>query len=128
MTIHCFASSFWVEAQACRLALRRGPVEKGFSLSIALDPVSMLIDSAAHLWSRLERHASLDNRPQQSGLDTWLALGSTDALDAAELLQLRREYRRLCSLLDQLVTLLRDEPRALQAVRTRLETQPAPTL
>lgn len=85
----------------------------------------MLIDSAAHIWQRLEQHARIEARPVRSGLETWIAKGATHLADA-EALQVRRDYRRLCSLLDQLETLLHDEPRALAIVRDRATASPFP--
>lgn len=85
----------------------------------------MLINSAACLWQNLEQYAALELRPQRSELETWLSKGnSAQALDENQVWQLRRDYRRLCSLLDHLETLLRDDgDEAVEAVRARLAEQ-----
>jgi hypothetical protein len=93
-------------------------------LSIALDTVSMLIDSAAHLWQRLEQYAPLSARPQRSALDLWLA--SIPAAESApDALQVQRDYRRLCSLLDELEALSIPGPTARDAIRARIAQQHA---
>ena len=90
-------------------------------MSIALDPTSMLIDSAAKLWQHLEQYAVLQTRPQRSAFDEWLAgVPVTLGIDVAEAQQLQRDYRRLCSLLDQLELVLRDGSYALTVVRSHL--------
>jgi hypothetical protein len=84
----------------------------------------MLIDSAAHLWQRLERYAPLAARPQRSTFDAWIAnLNAGQELDAAASLQIQRDYRRLCSLIDQLETLLHDSPAVLRAIQSRIAQQ-----
>lgn len=99
--------------------------ERGVNVSLALDPVAMLINSAACLWQELEQYAELDVRPERSELDTWLAKGTYhQSLDPNHIWQLRRDYRRLCSLLDHLETLLRDDgEEAVEAVRARIAEQ-----
>jgi hypothetical protein len=94
-------------------------------VSLALDPVAMLLNSAACLWQELEQYAELDVRPRYSALDTWLAKGAyQQGLDPNQIWQLRRDYRRLCSLLDHLETLLCDDGKeAVEAVRARIAEQ-----
>lgn len=94
-------------------------------MSLALDPIWMLINSAACLWQDLEQYAALDLRPQRSDLETWLSKSSSaQSLDANQVWQLQRDYRRLCSILDHLETLLRDDgDEAVEAVRARLAEQ-----
>ena len=93
-------------------------------MSIALDTIRMLTDSAAHLWQRLDQYAPLDNFPQRGTFSDWLAGAVPNLhLDIAEEQQLERDYRRLCSLVDQLAQLLRDEADVLAAVHARLAEQ-----
>lgn len=90
-------------------------------MSLALDPTSMLIDSAAKLWQHLEQYAALQTRPQRCAFDEWLAdVPATLHVDAADEQQLQRDYRRLCSLLDQLELVLRDGSYALKVVRAHV--------
>jgi hypothetical protein len=93
-------------------------------LSIALDTVSMLIDSAAHLWQRLEQYAPLSARPQRSSLDSWLDTIPADRR-AADSLQVQRDYRRLCSLLDELEALAIPGASAREAIQARIAQQHA---
>jgi len=84
----------------------------------------MLIDSAAHLWQRLEQYAPLSSRPQRSALDAWLA-NAPASRHVADTLQVQRDYRRLCSLLDELEALTPPSAAPLAAIRARIAQQDA---
>ena len=84
----------------------------------------MLIDSAAHLWQRLQQYAPLSTRPQRSALDSWLAT-IPPAQRPADTLQLQRDFRRLCSLLDELEALAIPGAAAVAAIQARIAQQHA---
>lgn len=84
----------------------------------------MLIDSAAHLWQRLERYAPLSTRPQRSALESWLDTAPAPQR-AADTLQVQRDYRRLCSLLDELEALTPPNATPLAAIQARIAQQDA---
>jgi hypothetical protein len=82
---------------------------------MAIDSIRLLTDSAAHLYRRLS-----DLRPLEAAtgpFDEWL--GNGRSLDHADEQALRRDYRRLVTLIDELETLLRSRHRALDLIRER---------
>lgn len=88
---------------------------------MAIDSVRLLTDSAAQLYRRLSAVRPLDSA---GGLfDEWL--GASRPLDHAEEQALRRDYRRLLTMIDELETLVRSRPRALDLVRERAATPEA---
>lgn len=84
---------------------------------MAIDSVRLLTDSAAQLWRRLGAVRPLGQLTAE-GFDEWLGAHSA-ALDHAEAQALRRDYKRLTNLVEEIETLVRSRPRALQLVRER---------
>ncbi|HMQ31947.1 MAG TPA: hypothetical protein PKD53_14555 [Chloroflexaceae bacterium] len=82
---------------------------------MAIDSVRLLTDSAAQLYRRLSALRPLE--AAGSPFDEWL--GAAQRLDHAEEQALRRDYRRLVTMIDELETLVRSRPRALDLVRER---------
>lgn len=82
---------------------------------MAIDSVRLLTDSAAQLYRRLSavRPIGAAGGP----FDEWL--GPAQPLDHADEQALRRDYRRLVTMIDELETLVRSRPRALALVRER---------
>ena len=82
---------------------------------MAIDSIRLLTDSAAQLYRRLSGLRPLDaaTRP----FDEWV--GATRPSDHAEEQVLRRDYRRLVTIIDELETLVRSRPRALELIRER---------
>lgn len=83
---------------------------------MAIDSVRLLTDSAAQLYRRLSAVHPLESA--SSPFDEWLG-ASPSGLDHAEEQALRRDYRRLVTMIDEIETLVRSRPRALDMVRER---------
>lgn len=83
---------------------------------MAIDSVRLLTNSAAQLYRRLSavRPVGAAGGP----FDEWLG-ASGQQLDHADEQALRRDYRRLVTMIDELETLVRSRPRALDLVRER---------
>jgi hypothetical protein len=89
---------------------------------MAIDSVRLLSESAAQLWRRLNIVRPLDTPDDNASFDAWI--GPRPApLDQAEEQALRRDYRRLQTLLDELETLVRSRERALALVREQALVQ-----
>lgn len=81
---------------------------------MAIDSVRLLTDSAAQLWRRLEQIRPMAAPGNNDGFDEWLGAAR---LDQGEEQALRRDYRRLINLIDEISTLVRSRARALDLVR-----------
>lgn len=84
---------------------------------MAIDSVRLLSESAAQLWQRLSLVHPLDTPDDTHGFDQWIGVARPAAFDQAEEQALRRDFRRLLTLLDELETLVRSRDRALALVR-----------
>lgn len=82
---------------------------------MAIDSVRLLTDSAAQLYRRLSAVRPIEGAG--GPFDDWLA--GAQQLDRAEEQALRRDYRRLVTMIDELETLVRSRPRALALVHER---------
>ena len=89
---------------------------------MAIDSVRLLSESAAQLWRRLNIVRPLDTPDDNASFDAWIGPRPTP-LDQAEEQALRRDYRRLQTLLDELETLVRSRERALALVREQALVQ-----
>jgi trans-aconitate methyltransferase len=88
---------------------------------MAIDSVRLLTDSAAQIWRGLSRYSSIESLTASDCFDDWIAATAlSPALDRAEEQSLRRDYRRLITLIDEIETLVRSRSRALDLVRTRI--------
>jgi hypothetical protein len=85
---------------------------------MAIDSVRLLTDSAAQLWRRLNVVRPLD-APAGASFDEWLDSAGRQPLDQAEEQSLRRDYRSLVNLLEELETLVRSRSRAIDMVRAQ---------
>lgn len=83
---------------------------------MAIDSVRLLTDSAAQLYRRLSAVRPLEGAG--GPFDEWFGPGPI-GLDHAEEQALRRDYRRLVTMIDEIETLVRSRPRALALVRER---------
>jgi hypothetical protein len=93
----------------------RAPFQKPqLAESMAIDSIRLLTDSAAQLYRRLSavHPIGVDERP----FDEWFGVAGQQ-LDQAEEQALRRDYRRLVTMIDELETLVRSRLRALDLVR-----------
>lgn len=89
---------------------------------MVLDSVRILTDSASHLWQRLVGYGSLETLPTSSDFEDWAgSMRCPGMLNQIEELQLRRDYRRLRSLLIQIAALVHSQSRALELVRTQAD-------
>lgn len=86
---------------------------------MAIDSVRLLTDSAAQLWRRLDQIRPLAAPGGGDGFDEWL--GVAVRLDQGEEQALRRDYRRLLNLIEDLAILVRSRPRALEMVREQVD-------
>jgi hypothetical protein len=86
---------------------------------MAIDSVRLLTDSAAQLWRRLNVVRPLDAPAGASSFDEWLDAAGRQPLDQAEEQALRRDYRSLVNLLEELETLVRSRSRAIDMVRAQ---------
>jgi hypothetical protein len=84
---------------------------------MAIDSVRLLTDSAAQLWRRLNVVRPLEAPAGASSFDEWMDAAGRQPLDQAEEQALRRDYRSLVTLLEELETLVRSRSRALDLVR-----------
>ncbi|MFV9503302.1 MAG: hypothetical protein AB4911_01920 [Oscillochloridaceae bacterium umkhey_bin13] len=80
---------------------------------MSIDSVRLLRDSAAQIYQRLNHIHPLDDAGIE--FDQWLD-GAAPA-DRAELLALRRDYRRLMQILDELAALGASRTQALALIR-----------
>jgi hypothetical protein len=88
---------------------------------MAIDSVRLLTDSAAQLWRGLSRYSSIESLTASDCFDDWIGTTTPPvALDRAEEQSLRRDYRRLITLIDEIETLVRSRTRALDLVRARI--------
>lgn len=87
---------------------------------MAIDSIRLLVDSAGPLWRRLDTYSSLEDLPVSDTFDDWIARSPyLSRVDGPTEQQLRRDYRRLHTLLNELETLLCSRPLALAMVRER---------
>lgn len=94
---------------------RGAPADQSDS-TMAIDSVRLLTDSAAQLYRRLGTLRPLEQA--SAPFDVWL--GADRQLDdQAEAQALRRDYRRLVTMIDELETLVRSRALALALVRER---------
>lgn len=84
---------------------------------MAIDSVRLLSDSAAQLWRRLSLVRPLETPGEAPGFDAWFAAADRIPLDPAEEQALRRDYRRLQTLIEELEVLVRSRARAVELVR-----------
>jgi len=94
---------------------------------MAIDSVRLLTDSAAQLWRRLDDIRPLDAPTPGASFDEWLGFSKDFQLDQAEEQALRRDYRRLLTLLEELEILVRSRARALALVREQAAGPHPPT-
>jgi len=93
---------------------------------MAIDSVRLLADSAAQLWRQLAPFSPIEALSSSECFDEWLGAAGRASLDAAEEQALRRDYRRLSTLIEEIETLVRSRARALDLVRARIdELEPA---
>jgi hypothetical protein len=83
---------------------------------MAIDSVRLLTDSAAQLWRRLNIVRPLEAPANCASFDEWFNAGA-HPLDQAEEQALRRDYRSLVNLLEEIETLVRSRSRAIDLVR-----------
>lgn len=98
---------------------------------MAIDSIRLLTDSAAQLWRNLATNGPIDSLPAGASFEEWYAAAARKPLDQAAEQSLRRDYRRLLTLIEELETLVRSRSRALELVQIRLSEpdspQPPPT-
>lgn len=94
---------------------------------MAIDSVRLLSDSAAQLWRRLSLVHPLETPDVSPGFDAWIA-GEHRPLDQAEEHALRRDYRRLVTLIEELEVLVRSRARAVELVREQAAQGEPPRL
>lgn len=88
---------------------------------MAIDSLRLLIDSAAQIWRSLSRYSSIESLTASDCFDDWIGATAPGAsLDRAEEQSLRREYRRLTTLIEEIEILVRSRSRAIDLVRSRL--------
>lgn len=89
--------------------------------TMAIDSVRLLTDSAAQVWRSLSRYSSIEALTTSECFDDWIGTTPSGApLDCAEEQLLRRDYRRLTTLIDEIETLVRSRSRAIDLVRTHI--------
>lgn len=94
--------------------------QKDIYLSMAIDSVRLLTDSAAQIWRRLARYSPIEALSASECFDEWIGVADRAGLDEAEEQSLRRDYRRLTNLIEEIETLVRSRSRALELVQTRI--------
>lgn len=98
---------------------------------MAIDSVRLLTDSAAQLWRNLATDRPIDSLPAGASFEEWYTSSHRPPLDQAAEQSLRRDYRRLLNLIEELETLVRSRSRAIELVQIRLgepePPQPPPT-
>lgn len=88
---------------------------------MAIDSVRLLTDSAAQIWRGLRHYSNIESLTASDCFDEWIgSAGPRAPLDRAEEQSLRREYRRLTTLIDEIETLVRSRTRAIDLVRTQI--------
>lgn len=88
---------------------------------MAIDSLRLLTDSAAQLWPRLAVYGPIETSLDRCCSDEWLAIVQrTTPLPPTDQLTLRRDYRRLCTLIEEIESLVRSRPRAIEMVQTRI--------
>jgi hypothetical protein len=83
---------------------------------MAIDSVRLLSDSAAQLWRRLSLVRPLETPSNDDCFEHWIGAAPAE-LDQAEEQALRRDYRRLLTLLEEIAILVRSRDKALAIVR-----------
>jgi hypothetical protein len=93
---------------------------------MAIDSIRLLTDSAAQLWPRLAGYGPIDALLNSSCYDEWLAIAArSQNLPLADQQLLRRDYRRMCNLIDEIETLVRSRSRAIELVQARIAEEDA---
>jgi hypothetical protein len=88
---------------------------------MAIDSIRLLTDSAAQLWPRLAGYGPIDTLLNSSCYDEWIIIAARSAdIPLADQQLLRRDYRRMCNLIDEIETLVRSRSRALELVQARI--------
>ncbi|MCU0494485.1 MAG: hypothetical protein MUD01_23095 [Chloroflexaceae bacterium] len=85
---------------------------------MAIDSIRMLADSAGQLWHHLRRYGPGDRLLTSEHVEAWLQHCPTPPDPLAEQ-QLRREFRRLHTLVRELEVLLHSRSRALDMIVER---------
>ncbi|NJN17675.1 MAG: hypothetical protein HC822_16065 [Oscillochloris sp.] len=93
---------------------------------MAIDSVRLLTDSAAQIWRRLADYSPIEALSHSSSFEEWLDSSVRTRLGPAEEQSLRRDYRRLINLIEEIDTLVRSRDRALELVQTRIAEVPIP--
>lgn len=83
---------------------------------MAIDSIRLLTDSAAQLYRRLSALRPIEGAG--GPFDDWAGT-SARQLEPIEEQSLRRDYRRLVTIIDEIETLVCSRPRALELVRER---------
>jgi hypothetical protein len=83
---------------------------------MAIDTVRLLSDSAGQLWRRLSLVRPLELPAEGESFEAWIAAAPGQP-DQAEQQALRRDYRLLLTLIEELELLVRSRARALELVR-----------
>ena len=83
---------------------------------MAIDSVRLLSDSAAQLWRRLNLVRPLDTPGADDCFERWIGPAPIQ-LPQADEQALRRDYKRLLTLIEEIETLVRSRDRALAIVR-----------
>lgn len=87
---------------------------------MAIDSVRLLTDSAAQLWRQLSPYSSIESLTSSDCFDDWIRHSPRTSFDQAEEQSLRRDYRRLVNLIEEIETLVRSRNRAIDLLRTRI--------
>ena len=88
---------------------------------MAIDSVRLLTNSAAQIWRDLSRYSSIESLTASDCFDDWIGITvPAVALNRAEEQALRRDYRRLITLIDEIETLVYSRPRAIDLIRARV--------
>jgi DNA gyrase/topoisomerase IV subunit A len=87
---------------------------------MAIDSVRLLTDSAAQIWRRLANISPIEELCASECFDEWISAANRARLDQAEEQSLRRDYRRLTTLIEEIETLVRSRTRALELVQIRI--------
>jgi hypothetical protein len=92
---------------------------------MAIDSLRLLTDSAAQIWRSLSRYSSIESLTASDCFDDWIGASAPGRpLDRVEEQSLRREYRRLTTLIDEIETLVRSRSRAIDLIRSRISEPP----
>lgn len=87
---------------------------------MAIDSVRLLSDSAAQLWRRLSLVQPIEIAGEQASFEAWLIAAGQGSLDHAEQQALRRDYRQLLTLIDEIEVLVRSRERAVALIHEQL--------